>query len=204
MINIQVLHKSGSCLQEWIYDDINELSDSRQINFTRISGDQFDADIIVCRHPINRLISQYYGSWSSHLGDESYKQKIRSQTLKEWILNKSRLLYTKRLYDSIFSLRKVHIVRYEDMMDNPKLFLSFILGNINKLDLLDVLYDKYKDEFAFGNKDLSKDIQNGLVSHRRILDHKEYLHKFTEIEIKFINNILQDVLVKYDSVQSFI
>jgi len=66
------------------------------------------------------------------------------------------------------------------------------------------LYDKYKDEFAFGNKDLSKDIQNGLVSHRRILDHKEYLHKFTEIEIKFINNILQDVLVKYDSVQSFI
>lgn len=217
------LHKSGSTFQNKIYRQINRIA-GQQICFSRAKINWLQAlyskheelnntDIIVIRNPINRLISHYYSAFCAKnkennnvkdYGNISYQKEMRSHTLSEWIVRESFLLKHKNIYDLILSSKNLNIIRYEDMMDEPEKFISFILNKINRLDLLEIVYNKFKDEFAFNKLDLSDQIVNeGLISHRRILDHNEYLKKFTKQELEIINNVLGDTLHKYNKIKSF-
>lgn len=222
-VNILSLHKSGSTLQSYIYRYINKIA-GQEIGFSRaklslfraIYVEQFslkNTDILVIRNPINRLISYYYSAFCGKNKDDnnvhnfacSHNQRLRrSYTLSQWILRKKFLLTQKRRYDTMLSLDNLHRIRYEDMMDQPKKFMSFILDKINRVDLLENVYEKWKDEFVFNMPDLSDQIVNeGLISHRRILDHNEYLKKFTKQELEIINNVLGDTLHRYNNIKSF-
>ena len=217
------LHKSGSTFQNKIYSHINKIA-GQQICFSRAKINWLqvlyskheelnNTDIIVIRNPINRLISHYYSAFCGknkddnnvhNFGCNDNQRLIRSYTLSEWIVREKFLLKHKNLYDLILDSNNLHIIRYEDMMDQPKQFISFILERINKLDLLEIVYNKFKDEFAFNKLDLSDQIVNeGLISHRRILDRNEYLKKFTKQELEIINNVLGDTLHKYSKIKSF-
>tara|TARA_Y100000004_G_scaffold191247_2_gene249707 strand:- start:197 stop:871 length:675 start_codon:yes stop_codon:yes gene_type:complete len=223
MINILSLHKSGSTLQNKIYKHINKIA-GQQIAFSRAritwlqvlylkKEELKNTDIIVIRNPINRLISHYYSAFCGknkddnnvhNFGCNDNQRLIRSYTLSEWIVREKFLLKHKNLYDLILDSNNLHIIRYEDMMDQPKQFISFILNKINRLDLLETVYEKWKGEFIFNIPDLSDKIANqGIISHRRILDHNEYLKKFTKKELQTIDNILHDTLDRYNKIKSF-
>ncbi len=222
-VNILSLHKSGSTLQNDIYTYINKIA-GQKIGFSRAKmtwlqvlylkqEELKNADMIVIRNPINRLISHYYSAFCAknkddnnvhNFGCHDNQRRIRSHTLSEWVVREKFLLKHKNLYDLILDSSNLHIIRYEDMMDHPKKFISFILDKINRLDLLENVYEKWKDEFVFNMPDLSDQIANeGLISHRRILDHNEYLKKFTKQELEIINNVLGDTLHRYNNIKSF-
>ena len=220
MINILSLHKSGSTLQNQIYTHINKIAGQQicfsraKINWLQVLQEQLkNTDIIVIRNPINRLISHYYSAFCAKNKDDnnvknhgiiSNQKEMRSYTLSEWIVRESFLLKHKNIYDFILSSNNLHIIRYEDMMDESEKFISFILNKINKPHLLEIVYKKWEDEFVFNIPDLSNQIVNqGLISHRRILDHNEYLKKFTKQELEIINNVFGDTLHKYNNIKSF-
>lgn len=217
------LHKSGSTFQNKIYSHINRIA-GQQICFSRAKINWLQVlyskheelnniDIIVIRNPINRLISHYYSAFYAknkddknikNYGNTSLQKEMRSHTLSEWIVREDFLLKHKNIYDFILSSNNLNIIKYEDMMDEPEKFISFILKKINKLDLLEIVYNKFKDEFAFDKPDLSDQIVNeGLISHRRILDRNEYLKKFTKQELEIINSALGDTLYRYNNIKSF-
>lgn len=207
------LHKCGSCLQTDIYNFINELCNDDVIDCDRpnLSGkpESFqaieDSDIIVLRHPINRLISMYYSVGWTHATDKftdkqwEKRKQIKKLSLSEFVVS-YKLYWQKNIYEKILNMNGPRIIKYENIMDNPKGYMSLILDKINRLDLLDEVYNNLKNEFIFDGKDRSDDIVNkGLITHVRNLDHKEYLNKFNECEIFFINRVMGDVLERYDN-----
>ncbi len=217
IIKIRVAHKAASILQEKIYDYINSIAEKR-IDFDRVYdikdtdwlGQLEEVDIIVLRNPINRKISSYYSyGWThddTNFSEKQFKHRnyIQSQRLGDWVVRKSRLIYDRNAVRDILSLDKPKIIRYEDIMDQPKKFISFILDKIHRPDLLECVYEQFKDEFIFKDKDLSDDIvNNGVKSHRRTLNHNEYLEKLNESELQVINDIMGDVLKQYNKIVSF-
>ena len=217
-LKIRAIHKSGSSLQSTIYDYINHLCNHNVIDFDRVFSEANhqewfqstkDSDIIVLRHPINRIISRYYSHGWTHctdnFNDKSWKhrKKIRESSLSEYVISGKLLLRQRNMYEKILSISNVCFLKYEDIMDKPKRYMSLILNKIDRIDLLDKVYNNFKNEFVFHGKDRRDDIVNkGLISHVRNLDHKEYLNKFNECEIFFINRIMGDLLERYDNLSS--
>tara|TARA_Y100000385_G_scaffold152602_1_gene158321 strand:- start:958 stop:1614 length:657 start_codon:yes stop_codon:yes gene_type:complete len=217
MIKIQTIHKSGSSLQSRVYKHINSTV-GECIDFSRINtrkeidwlGELQEVDIIVLRNPINRLISAYYSFGWTHtdvnFSEEQFKRRklIQSLSLSDWVVHKGRLTYDRNVVRDILSLDKPKIIRYEDIMDHPKNFISLIVKQINRPDLLESVYKRFKDEFIFNHKDLSDDIINkGVMSHKRTLNHNEYLEKLNESDLQVINDIMGDVLKQYNKIVSF-
>ena len=217
IIKIRAMHKAASVLQIKIYDYINSVV-GECIDFDRIYDvkkrswlqELQEVDIIVLRNPINRKISAYYSfGWThddTNFSEKQFKRRkqIQSLSLSDWVVHKGRLSYDKNVVGDILSLDKPKIIRYEDIMDQPKKFISFILDKIHRPDLLECVYEQFKDEFIFKDKDLSDDIvNNGVKSHRRTLNHNEYLEKLNESELQVINDIMGDVLKQYNKIVSF-
>lgn len=212
MVKIQSIFKAGSSLQRDIYNYINFVSGDNLIKFSRIqipNIDNIDCDILILRHPINRMISQYYSRGWTHkphdLITEETKSEIRSMSLSEYVVG-GRLSFQKKIYQKIFDKSEsLHIIKYEDMMDDPLAFMRYILRSVDRLDLLDIVYDKFSEEFVFDNEDHSDDISSGRSNvHKRNLDHEEYLHKFNEHEQSFIYKNMGDILAYYDSVPNLL
>ena len=212
-MKIRTLHKCGSRLQSKIYNIINELCNNYVIDFDRsnitANPESFqaieDSDIIVLRHPVNRLISMYYSSGWTHTTDKytdkewKERKRIRKLSLSEFVIS-YKLHWQKNVYEKLLNMNHPRIIKYENIMDNPKGYMSLILDKINRLDLLDEVYNNLKNEFIFDGKDRSDDIVNkGLITHVRNLDHKEYLSKFNECEIFFIDRVLGDLLERYNN-----
>jgi hypothetical protein len=211
MVKIQSIFKAGGELQRGIYKYINFVSGDNLIKFSRIdipNITDIECDILILRHPINRMISQYYSRGWTHKFDEfnteEAKSKARSKTLSEYVIGG--LPFQKKIYQNIFDKSEnFHIIKYEDMMKDPLAFMKFILKSVNRLDLLDIVYDNFSEEFVFDNKDYSDDISNGKsTTHKRNLDHKEYLHKFDEHEQSLMRKKIGDVLVYYDSMPNLL
>ena len=211
MVKIQSIFKAGGELQRDIYKYINFVSGVNLIKFSRIhipNITDIDCDILILRHPINRMISQYYSRGWTHKPDkfntEEAKSKTRSKTLPEYVIGG--LPFQKKIYQNIFDKSEnFDIIKYEDMMKDPLAFMKFILKSVNRLDLLDIVYDNFSEEFVFDNKDYSEDISNGKsTTHKRNLDHEEYLHKFDENEQSLMRKKIGDVLVYYDSVPNLL
>ena len=216
MIKIRSVHKAASSLQSRIYQHINSTVEEC-INFERIHFNSEnwikkieDADIIVLRNPINRRISSYYSfGWTHDDTDFSEKQfkrrkEIQSLSLADWVVNKKRLNFDRNIFLAMFALQNPKIIRYEDIMDHPKKFISLIVNQINRPDLLESVYERFKDEFIFNNKDLSDDIINkGVMSHKRTLNHNECLEKLNESDLQAVNDIMYDVLNQYNKIVSF-
>ncbi len=212
MIKIRAIHKSGSTLQNAIYVYINSLCNEEIIEFDRldIHGKDFerqikDSDIIVLRHPVNRMISHYYSHGWTHntteFDDKAWELRklIQSINLEDFILS-GRLFYQASIYEKILDKRTCIILKYEDMMNNPRGYILFILKKIKCRHLFGKVYGRFKEEFEFNGKDLSDEItNNGVITHKRNLDHKEYLNKFQDdCKIYFINKIIGDILEKYN------
>lgn len=210
MVKIQSIFKAGSTLQSNIYDYINFVSGDNLIKFSRtLTVIDIDCNILILRHPVNRMISQYYSRGWTHrpheFSTEEARSKIRSMSLSEYVVG-DRLLFQKKIYQDIFDKSEnLHIIKYEDMMKDPLAFMKFILRSVDRLDLLDIVYDNFSEEFVFDNKDYSDDISNGRSNtHKRNLDHEEYLHKFNEHEQSLIHKNIGDILTYYDSLPNLL
>lgn len=207
MVKIQSIFKAGSSLQSEIYNYINFVSGDNLIKFSRIQipkTTDVDCDILILRHPINRMISQYYSrGWTHELDEfntEEVRSKVRSKTLSEYVIGG--VLFQKKIYQNILDKSEnFHIIKYEDMMEDPLAFMKFILRSVDRLELLDIVYDEFSERFVFDGKDHSDDISSGRSNvHKRNLDHEEYLHKFNEQEQLLIHKKAGDILAYYDSV----
>lgn len=225
-MKIAASHKAASTLQQNIYNSINSLLNKDVINFHRIRErfpewfeEAIDVDIIVLRHPINRIISKYYSyGWThstAHFNEQSWKTRkdIQSQTLGDFATANGRLYADKKTYDRIFDLyairnkiqndeEKLTLIKYEDMMDNPRKFIALVLSKINKPILLDIIYEKFQHEFIFDGKDQSYDIiNNKKIIHKRNLDHKEYLSKLNKEELEKIHKVLSSCIEQYEMIK---
>ena len=213
ILKIRVLHKCASSLQSRIYNYIDDLCGYNVIDFNRMPTSinpnlvqaTKNCDIIVLRNPVNRMISMYYSYGWTHptdkYDDKSWESRkiIRKLSLSEYVVS-TKLQWQKQWYEKILSADGAYFVKYEDIMDNPKEYISLVLDKIGRLELLDKVYNNFKNEFVFHGKDRSDDIINkGLITHVRNLDHKEYLNKFNECEIFFINRIMGELLERYDN-----
>ena len=141
MIKIRAIHKSGSTLQNAIYVYINSLCNEKIIEFDRLYDKNLEkqvkeSDIIVLRHPVNRIISNYYShGWThntSEFDNEAWelRELIQSISLEDFVLSR-RLLYQASIYEKIFNNTSCKILRYEDMMNNPRGYILFILKKIS-------------------------------------------------------------------------
>ena len=214
LLKIRVLHKCASSLQNRIYNYIDDLCGDNVIDFNRMPASinsnlvqaTKNCDIIVLRNPVNRMISKYYSAGWTHstveYDDERWKEReeIKQLTLSEFVIS-YRLSWQRQSYERMLGAKNACIVRYEDIMNNPKGYIRLVLLKINRLDLFDTVYENFKHEFIFDGKDLSDDIVNkGLIEHRRNLDHKEYLNKFNDkCEMFFIDRMMGKVLKIYDN-----
>ena len=130
------------------------------------------------------------------------KIKINDDQLNEYVKDSgdnNKLLRT--LPENDFPSLGGKIVGYHP---HPKNFISLIVKQINRPDLLESVYKRFKDEFIFNHKDLSDDIINkGVISHKRTLNHNEYLEKLNESDLQVINDIMGDVLKQYNKIVSF-
>ena len=194
-LNIHGLHKSGTILQEKIYNYINDKLGYDCILFCRIPIRHLrwyesnigipNLDYLTVRHPLNKLISQYYSfGWTHEVREgDTYqikkRNKIRGLSLVDYILDPHFAKETRRIYRIAFD--PVHtgkLIKYEDIMSNPQNFLRLILSRVNAEYLFDDIWLALGDEFNFTGKDLSDDIiNNNLITHRRNLDHNEYKQK---------------------------
>tara|TARA_B100001564_G_C20648143_1_gene675471 strand:+ start:113 stop:781 length:669 start_codon:yes stop_codon:yes gene_type:complete len=217
MIKIRCLNKSGSSLQARIIVTLKSIFDEYSIDYERLNPissqpwikDIVNADIVVLRHPANRLISLYYSHGWTHQTDNFNKdafelrEEIRSQNLASWMTNEGVLGYTNQVYTDIIDLKEECIIRYEDIMDNGKGYLHLLLDKINRLDLLDALWDIYSCEFNCNVEDQSDKIYNGQsMAHRRNLDHKEYLHKLNNKQLEIIYNEMGDIIHRYNGLRN--
>jgi|SRR5210317_2237572 len=189
-IKIFVVHKGGSCLQDRIYKLINFTLEEDVFEFARLmrTSDINKEDIVILRHPLNKLISEYYSYGWSHSTHEhteaqlKFREKTRKQNLDEYIIHNNQKLHL--FYDKAFSATK-NIIKYEDIMDYPQKYLRFVLKKIDKEKIFDELWVGLKHEFEFNGKDLSEDIiAERSKSHIRNLDHLEYQKKISPATLK--------------------
>ncbi len=227
-MQISSLHKTATTLQQRIYLYINDITKKNVIEFYRINSKQprdyewlnklIHADVIVLRHPINRMISMYYSYGWTHTTvnfteeEKQMRAEMRSKTMSDWVIS-DRMFVTRTIYNRIFDLydvrnaiqnneEKPRLVKYEDMMDNPRKFISLILHKIDEDVLIDCVYEKFKQEFIFNGKDKSYDIvNNGDMSHIRNLDHQEYLNKFNQKELERINDKMYNCIETYNNIE---
>jgi len=227
------MHKTATVLQEKIFkymaDSIGveyyKYFDVQQkkhnINYPCIITDRFiqkkDSNIfdviLIIRHPINRLISEYYSFGWTHPDSldwifdidqriiqlEKFKKrrdKIRTNSLDDYIVNN--IINKKQQYEEALKYKESLVIPYEFMMVNPIKFFDIISEKVGREDLSLNLYENFKEEFVF-TKDFSEDIVNGKSkSHKRVLNHVEYMEKLQEETIKFAYKEIGNILREYN------
>ena len=211
--NIKVLpvNKAASVLQKKICTEINFILGKNRIIYSRLTRKTKiinQNDIIILRHPLNKLISEYYSYGWSHTTKYHTEQQfeirdiIRQQSLDEYIITDHKRL--NLLYNKVFNEAKM-IIKYEDIMDYPQRYLKFLLKKIDEQKIFDEIWDHFKTEFEFKGTDLSEDIINEKVkSHRRNLDHLEYEKKLLPQTIKRLNSDMIETIKTYNSLPSII
>jgi hypothetical protein len=209
-----VMHKASSVLQHNISLYVNKLDSRERIVFNRWKESTYkDFNIrdnnclIIIRHPLNKLISQYYSYGWTHppqIAGAKHKERsalIRSMTLDEYVTEQSN---KSNIINSFLEAYKYKdkLLKYEDMMRDPNSYMLFLLKQINRREFSQSLVAKFKDQFLFKHGDLSEDIvKRGLITHKRNLDHEEYKHKLLPSTINNINNNLKEIIDTYNSLQ---
>lgn len=208
MINFYVKHKSSSVLQEMIVNEINRRAGQLVICFDRLSVDNIkDSDLILIRHPLNTIISQYYSYGWSHPYPK-HKEKIevflkQRQNIQKHSLQKYARIVSDHyqlfdFYDTIIEEHEEKIIKYENMMDFPLRHIELLLSSVDRTDLIEEIYRKFSSAFTFTKPDQSERIIKGeSKAHRRILDHKEYKKK---LNLEDLPQRAIDISNKYDSI----
>ena len=209
-LDIYGIHKSGTDLQHKIYNYINAKLEYGCILFDRFTAiddlSNVNVSFITARHPLNKLISQYYSFGWSHTvrsGDEKQiriRNEIRGLTLDEYITHPRFQELTTKVYNIAYQ-HIDKIIKYEDIMKTPQKFINLILREINQEDLFDEVWGEFADEFVFNEPDLSDRIINeDLKVHRRNLDHDEYKKKLLPETINNLSSEFAEVIKKYDNI----
>lgn len=229
------MHKTATVLQERIFKHLAFLSDINYYNYfylqqqKKISNikhpciimdrhiqtkdsNTFDV-LVIIRHPINRLISEYYSYGWTHTDDIDWiedeitrklykkyftteREKIRKISLDKYVLNN--LKKTFKQYELALNYKDALIIPYEFMMSKPKLFFDIILEKIEKKELSKNLYEKFKKEFVLSQDFSEKIIKGETKCHRRTLNHKEYFEKLQVKTIQLAYKEIGDLLNNYD------
>jgi len=222
---IQTLHKCGSCLQTRIFSwiakqkglyfyqkhqrPLGPLQTPYLLTQRSIQLDPDDRIIIILRHPIDRLISQYYSfgfthttkadwiedpvkrsQWSEKIQER--QDSIKQQTLDQYVL--SNLADRQEEYQLAYQTKQAVLIPYELILFR---FTSFcqLIGRLFSLDPKR-LYQQFKHECPSNRPDLSKQIVSGQSdSHIRAKIFKEYQSKLAP---KTIQQIDPDILTRYD------
>lgn len=203
------LHKAASSFQKRIYNYINRKIGYNKILCDRLrpNSDLSDAELIVIRHPLNKLISQYYSFGWTHVSNiqpkfKQEREEIRNKTLEGYITGK--YLQTRQVI--LYNLAYQHldkIVKYEDIMDNPQEFITYILRKIDALQFFDEVWNEFGGEFTFSKPDLSDEIiNNNLITHRRNLDHTEYKKKLPSDILTKLSPDMVGIIGRYEKIIS--
>lgn len=211
-MKLRSLHKCGSTYQYILSERINGMNRKPIIDFSRVHRDvegwedDLDGSVLIVRHPINRLISMYYSFGWTHVHDNptthqiKQRSRIKSTPMQEWVMQSLR--FERQFLNELFNLN-IEFIKYEDIMDEPKRYLEFVLNRVDRLHFLDKLYKALdeKGHFTHDGGDKSDEIVNdGLITHRRNLDHNEWKLKFNEDEKIEIDKLMKDTLERYDAI----
>lgn len=229
-LNVYCLHKCGSVLQNTI---LTQICKKISFNFYEVLlynniprknipyiclyrhiGNIKNNSVIVLRHPLNRLISQYYSFGWTH--DDSHKwikdlkkrndirqkflesrKKIQNLSLNDYVIQN----LTDRIDEYNIALTSnALIIPYEYIITHPKEYLSLILSKINYLHMLDDIYHNIHKEFIFNNDFSLNIIEKKYTGHRRTL-HKdgEYLEKLSKSTIDFAYSKIYTTIISYEN-----
>ena len=214
-MNILVVHKAASSLLKRIANYTNDLYGEQKLKFFRIQNERIvtydeytkGPYVIIIRHPLNKLISEYYSfGWTHYVATDlqnKLRNKIRNMTLEEFVVFHQKSVYC---YEKIFKHGQ-NIIKYENMMDHPKNFIRLLLKPDNLDNFVDNVYDQFKSEFEF-IKDKSDDIIKGNYKiatdivpsdgHRRTLDHAEYQKKLPNTIYKNLKGRTIQIIKNYN------
>jgi hypothetical protein len=149
--------------------------------------------LLILRDPRDVLVSHYYSVKYSHeistTKIRNKRKKVKSQNIDEFVLD--RIEEFSAIYnqykDNILNLRGVVFVRYEDMISNPKNFITK-LYNILDIDI--------------NNKDIDKIVKDRMImpkeeqkySHRRSGKSGQYLDKLKPETVRIINSKFENII----------
>ena len=231
---VKTFFKCGSCIQIKMF---NWLAKQKHINFyenhiienynvnvlkpyiiTQRFPHNFENNIFnifIIRHPIDRLISQYYSFGYTHsddylkdFKDKEYREKrrkaylkqvnyIKNSTLDNYILDN--LNEYMEEYNYIYTLKdkkNVIVLPYELMVFNFKKF-SEIICELFNFDS-EIFYNQFKSEFEDFEDKSNLIVNNKSKSHKRAKIFKEYLKKLKKETIEIINKKNKKVLDDYN------
>jgi hypothetical protein len=149
--------------------------------------------LLILRDPRDVLVSHYYSAKYSHeistTKMRNKRKKIKNQNIDEFVLERTEEFsgIYNQYKDKILNLRGVVFVRYEDMISNPKNFITK-LYNILDIDI--------------NNKDIDKIVKDRMImpkeeqkySHRRSGKSGQYLDKLKPETISIINLKLENII----------
>ena len=206
-MNILVVHKAASTLLQNIARYINTSYGEHKINLIRIQNERIltydgyskQPYLIIIRHPLNKLISEYYSfGWTHDIVTDfqvRLRAKIKTMKLEEFVIFHQKSVYC---YEKIYR-HGSNIIKYENMMDNPKSFFRLMLKLANLDDALDDIYNQFKCEFEYISDKSDDIIKGNYKNHRRILDHTEYLNKLPKAINEKLETRTIEIIKNYDN-----
>jgi hypothetical protein len=236
------LHKSGSTLQESLFKHLAHLTGMQYYKSYEINNEKEDRNIpdnsivtyrsifatdnciIIPRHPLNRLISQYYSVGWTHgttfpwITDEKEKQarintflsrrdEIQTMSLDEYVLRN--IEDRKKEYDYLLKTKEL-IIPYEFMMSYPVDFFDVICKKFNAPSLSNDMYKHFSRSFEY-DKDITKKIlksKDKKLRHyerkKRTLDNNECWSKLKKDTLKeCYSSSMKDVLYFYEKLVDY-
>ena len=228
---VETIHKCGTCIQNKIFKYISSL---KKVNFymnhqnllekqpfiktsrlimNEIKDNSFK--IIIIRHPIDRLISQYYSFGYTHpTGAHWIKNPIERNKISKQLINQKKEIQKMSIDEYIIkniedrnekymityklkNNKNTIVIPYEFMIFKFKKFCD-IIGKVFKINS-ETIFSKFKHEFV-DFKDKSDDIIKGKSrTHKRTRQFKEYKTKLSKETIDFLEKNHIEKINQYDN-----
>lgn len=247
--HIKIPHKCGSTIMNKIfrygsgicsntYRDLDHVSNShhhessvQETTFTRHITDidqtyawdsiNNDNHLFVVRHPLSRLISEYYsfgwthGTSANWIQDEEerkivsdqmkYRKKIIQKTsLDDYIIDSLGLEIGNFISKCIQkdTTTCTCILPYEMFVTDPQQFITTSLNFLSMSDVVEDVIDKFRDQLSPIDDRTDDIVNNNLKTHRRSSDIHEWR---TKIDIDYINKETKNKHVdKFDQYADFL
>lgn len=218
-INITSIHKTGSTILQKVFRDVCYVNSKiyhddltshgpndnslQSITVSRYPSYNLPETkhVYILRHPMGRLISQYYSyGWTHTYNSQNttqtleefnmWQQGIRNQRLDDFIIfniDKDVDDYTKILVPFIDGTSEFLVLPYELLVNKHVKFFKILGEYIDISDLHKHVRDRFADDFKPHEDRTNYIVNHGINTHRRTTNIHEYKEK---LDLEYINNKL--------------
>lgn len=174
--------------------------------------------LIVLRHPLSRLISQYYSFGWTHTTDakwitnreqrrakrlqlEKDQKDIRSMKIDDYVARELGNYIDQYISDCLSDVESpgTVILPYELLIQQPTVFVNKVLNLIEETDSLNQVLTEFHKDFQPVEDSTNRILTEGYRTHRRSSDVHEWKHRLNMDYInQQTNNIHNDYIEQYN------